>query len=125
MAWAGGDDSRWWQPTPIPMGGYYWPPGLPVVDTIDNYERALEAHGYTRCADGSLEAGVEKVALYQWPGEGKFSHAARQLANGSWASKCGQLQDIEHASPHDLVGPRQYGYGEVAQYMCRSSKPVA
>lgn len=37
------------------------------------------------------------------------SHAARQLPNGRWTSKCGQAEDIEH-DLRDLEG-RLYGKG--------------
>jgi hypothetical protein len=114
-AWAGGDDSRWWQP--VSLGGYYWPPGLSLQDsTIASYQRAYEHHGFERCTDGSFEDGVEKIAIYER--DGKFCHASRQLDDGRWTSKCGQHHDISHDNPDDIAGDE--GYGDVAVYMRRT-----
>ncbi len=59
VAWAAQDTEHWWQP------GVYWPEGLPADDFGPTaLEKAFLALGYTRCADGSLEPGFQKVALY-------------------------------------------------------------
>jgi hypothetical protein len=71
--------------------------------------------GYKQCADGSLEEGCEKVAIYQ-SSSGEITHMARQLRSGRWTSKLGGLEDIEHASPAELEGRE---YGDVVQYMRR------
>ncbi|WP_420891193.1 DUF7689 domain-containing protein [Mycobacterium paragordonae] len=116
-AWAGGDDNRWWEPARL--GGYYWPAGLPERDwRVSNYQRAYEQHGFVACADGSLEAGVEKIAIYER--QGNFCHASRQLEDGRWTSKCGQHHDITHDTPDDLAGGQGYGYGDVAVFMQRT-----
>ena len=57
---------------------------------------------YKLCDDGGLEAGYEKVALYER--EGRFEHAALQTPNGRWRSKLGQGPLIEHLSPESLAG---------------------
>ena len=78
-----------------------------------------EARGYQKCIDGSLEAGIEKIALYGIPGPTGFplpTHAAYQLENGNWTSKLGIFEDIEHFLVEKLNGPR---YGAVALYMKR------
>ncbi len=74
--------------------------------------------GYEPCANGALEHGFEKVAIYQSPNG--VTHAARQLSTGCWTSKVGRLEDIEHASPAELEGGI---YGQVAQYMRRPANP--
>ena len=74
--------------------------------------------GYGPCADGGLEQGFEKIAIYQSP-KG-VTHAARQLSTGRWTSKLGQLEDIEHTSPAELEGSE---YGRVVQYMRRPANP--
>lgn len=87
----------------------------------DNYgvgalEHAFAALGFEVCPDEALEQGFEKVALY---GFGFFyTHAARQLPDGTWTSKLGKAEDIEHSSPDDVAGGI---YGEVVQFMRRRS----
>lgn len=46
----------------------------------------------------------------------KYTHAARQLSNGLWTSKIGQLDDIEYKTPDDLTGS---DYGRVIKVMRR------
>ena len=79
------------------------------------YIAAFGTLGYERCADGALEEGFEKVAIYE-SRSGYVVHVARQLPTGRWTSKLGGLEDIEHASPVELEG-REYGF--VVQYMRR------
>ena len=47
--------------------------------------------------------------------QGTPLHAARQLPNGRWTSKLGELEDIEHVL-HDLEGA---AYGSVVLVMKR------
>ena len=82
------------------------------------FTTAFSTLGYAPCADGALEDGFEKVAIYQSPRG--IQHAARQLSTGRWTSKLGGLEDIEHASPAELEGAE---YGEVVQYMRRAADP--
>ena len=75
---------------------------------------AFKEIGFDECDDGSLESGYEKIAIY---GSAlMYTHAARQLADGKWTSKLGQLEDITHATPNDIAGG---DYGEVVQFMKR------
>src|SRR5438045_1397638 len=66
IAWAIGDDSRWWWPWDI--GGYHWPDELPTekpgTETLGNLIDAFKIEGYVECADGEVEEGCEKVALF-------------------------------------------------------------
>jgi len=111
IAWSVGDTARWWWPDP---GGFdFWPPGTPRDRTVDAFIQALGTAGYAPCADGSMESGWEKVALYATH-EGP-THAARQLPNGHWTSKLGPDEDIEH----DLAGLVSAIYGSVIQFMRR------
>lgn len=110
VAWAAGDDSRWWWPT----GGDHWP----IDETrtsVDSFVRAFDTIGYESADDGSLEAGYEKVALYALGGS--VTHAARQLLNGRWTSKLGSDVDIEH----ELRGIEGEVYGTVKQFLKRPS----
>ena len=79
---------------------------------------AFSTVGYEPCADGALEDGFEKVAIYQSPSG--IQHGARQLSTSWWTSKLGGLEDIEHASPAELEGTE---YGDVVQYMRRAASP--
>jgi hypothetical protein len=88
--------------------------------TVESAVKVYEALGFQECRttplgeryDSSLEEGYEKVAIYgdQWG----YTHAARQLEDGKWASKIGELEDIEHDSPEDLTGS---DYGSVVKVM--------
>lgn len=75
---------------------------------------AFQSLGFVECEDASLESGYEKVALYSLGM--MYTHAARQLPNGLWTSKLGQLEDITHATPEVIAGS---DYGEVMQFMKR------
>lgn len=103
IAWAAGRTDQWWWPDYYG----YWPPGLPVVETIDAFIRAFELEGYSSCGDGYFEVGFEKIAIYTDP-NGIPKHAARQLLSGRWTSKLGQDIDIRHEDPDALAG-KPYG----------------
>ncbi len=112
IAWAAGDQDRWWWPDQNDQ--YYWPPTVLREETIDAFVEAYETLGFIRSNNDALEPGFEKVALYAL--EGKPKHAARQLNNGVWTSKLGGSVDIEHTL-EGLVGPL---YGVVVQLLKRS-----
>lgn len=121
IAWAAGDVTRWWEPVPSPgpgplLGGYYWPEGLDSSYTLANYVRAFRRQGYRECDTTDLEADYEKVAIYV-DSNGVPSHAARQLPDGSWTSKCGGLEDIRHMSLDGVAGDA--GYGTVTSILRR------
>ena len=109
IAWAAGDTGRWWEP------GVYWPANTPPADySTGALTLALQALGYESCADGRVDTGFDKVALY---GDGVFyTHAARQLPDGKWTSKLGGGEDIQHDAPENVAGGV---YGEVVQFMRR------
>lgn len=110
LAWAAGDTTQWWQPT----APHYWPPTAPRDFSLAACAQAYAALGYTPCEGEEPEQGFEKIALFA-DEEGLASHAARQLPEGRWSSKIGQLEDIEH-NLHDLTGTL---YGKVAQILKR------
>ena len=109
IAYAAGDDSRWWEPTT----GYYWPDGAVQGESLDALKSCFEAIGYEVCDTGELQHGYAKVALYRGDGGG-WTHAARQMDSGEWTSKLGQNIDIRHPTPGCLRGPM---YGAVALFM--------
>jgi hypothetical protein len=106
--------SQWWDPSP---GEYYWPPGVPKTFAVDSFVEAYEAHGFERCADGSVKQGFEKIVIYASQ-YGGVEHVARQLSDGRWTSKMGAAEDIVHESPHSL----SVGYGQPVCFMSRPSK---
>ena len=109
IAWAAHNSQRWWQP------GVYWPNEVSREDCgIGALVDAFAKIGFEEFSDGELEEGFEKGALY---GSGMmYTHAARQLPDGQWTSKLGQLEDITHSTPEVIAGS---DYGEVVQFMKR------
>ncbi len=113
IAWAAGDTGSWWWPDP--MNVCYWPPAIPRKETPEAFIKAYELLGYDICKDASHEEGFEKIAIYV-DGNGKPTHATRQLSSGSWTSKLGGLEDIEHNTVDALISVR---YGVAKLYMKR------
>ena len=111
VAWSARDTSRSWQP------GVHWPVEAPPTDGGPGVlEKAFLSLGYEPCEGGDPERGFEKVALYS---AGAFyTHAARQLPDGRWTSKLGEMEDIEHDRPEDVGGGV---YGEVFRFMRRAT----
>jgi hypothetical protein len=106
IGWAAGDTSMWWEPDP--MGVYFWPKSVPRRLTMDAFKQVFSALGYKPCEATYPEAGHEKVAIFADP-TGTPTHAARQLSDGSWTSKMGKLEDIEHVRLEAVSGSR-YGH---------------
>jgi hypothetical protein len=111
VAWAAGDTETWWWPSE----DGYWPPELPLLETVENFIYAFQPLGYQPCDDGSFEAGYEKIAIYVGA-DGRVKHLARQLASGSWTSKLGQAWDIEHQTPQGIECSL---YGQATQFLKR------
>lgn len=111
IAWAVGHDDVWWWPDSNQVA--FWPDGLPREETLEAFMAAFASVGYLPCPDGSLVEGFEILAIYVKGG--KPSHAARQLADGSWSSKLGRSIDLTH-SLSGLVGQT---YGAAAAFMIR------
>src|SRR5437899_11837645 len=92
IAFAAGDDTRRWWPHPDKIS-FYWPPHLlrefPGTETLGNFIHAFKWKGYTRCKNGYLKKGIEKVAIFM--NNNRPTHAARQLESGLWMSKFGNL----------------------------------
>jgi len=107
-------DYPWW---PVEPGttGVCWPEAAAVEETVDAFVAAFATLGYVVCAGPELEAGSEKIAIYA-DSSGVPKHAARQLPTGAWASKLGDLQDIEHKSLADLEGD---AYGRAVRFLIR------
>jgi hypothetical protein len=117
IAWAAGDTRNWWWP--VPEGeDTFWPAGVTRAETLSAFRDAFASLGYVECSSGDLEAGFEKIAIFA-DDQGVPLHAARQLPEGRWTSKLGELEDISHALP-DLTGAV---YGSVALLMKRPLPP--
>lgn len=115
IAWSVGDQNRWWQPEP---SIFYWPAGVAREISVEAYISAFATVGYLECDNDLLEDGFEKIALYAL--NNRPTHAARQLNNGLWTSKLGQIEDIEHT----LVGLVGDKYGVVIKLLKRPIKPI-
>jgi hypothetical protein len=104
IAWAASDTGRWWWPDLLKQR--YWPANATRDESLPAFQEAFGTLGFIICHDERWEIGFEKIAIYA-DDDGPL-HAARQLANGRWTSKLGELEDIEH-DLHDLEGA-EYGY---------------
>lgn len=109
IAWAAGANNRPWWPSKYA----FWPDDAPLEVTLAAFIQMYGAYRYNPVDDGTREDGIQKVAIYTLGGEP--THAARQLVDGRWTSKCGDDVDIEHELS-ELEGPL---YGEVAQFLGR------
>jgi hypothetical protein len=112
FAFAAGDDTRRWEPDPA--GQYYWP----TADrryTVPAFIGAYETRHYKVCDHGLQERGYDKIAIYTNP-FGIVQHVARQMSDGHWLSKLGDLEDIIHNTPQSLASVI---YGEPVCYMRR------
>jgi len=100
------------------MGAGYWPAAVRRTETVEAFIEAYRTLGFERCADGSLEAGIEKIALFgKTRGRAAVpTHAALQLESGQWTSKLGGLEDINHLTVDAVAGPL---YGAVLCYLAR------
>jgi hypothetical protein len=114
-AWAAGDNTRVWWPSPE-EGSAYWPPGAPRVVTVEAFEAAYGLLGYVTCDDEDYELGFEKIAIFADP-SGEPTHTARQLDATHWTSKVGGLQDIRHP----LRAVEGSEYGRVVRLMKRTA----
>jgi hypothetical protein len=93
----------------------YWPPNVQKAQTVDAYVAAFATMGYAPTTNGDPEAGLEKVAIFV-DNAGEPTHMARQLPSGSWTSKLGDLEDIDHQDIHALEGGL---YGTVVAFLAR------
>lgn len=130
VAWAADSNNVVWWPFPDAEDiGVYWPPGVERAETVPAFAAAFATVGYAYCGtDGTLVAGVEKVAIYATSDDGKLvpQHAAWQMADGTWSSKIGvRGRDIVHSTP-DALASGAAGvtpYGSVVVYLSRPRQP--
>jgi len=110
IAFAADDKKNWWWP----IGRGYWPSGVPRTVTLNAFAAAFGTLGYAVCENELYEEGFVKIAIFV-KDDGSPTHAACQLPNGKWISKCGRYKDIEH-DLNALCGSSP-AYGKIACYM--------
>jgi hypothetical protein len=116
IAFAADDENLWWWPDQ--HGDGYWPIGAKREVTREAFIQAYETIGYKVCDHGAVEAGYDKIALYEK--NGVPQHAAKQIDEVWWKSKLGPWEDIEHKTVQAVQTFNGIGlYGEVVVYMRR------
>lgn len=115
VAWALDDETKWWWPDS--MGNYYWPPGATRHETIAAFVEMFGLFGFVPSVSRAPTKNIDRLALYARGGIP--THVARQLPNGKWTSKLGNVEDLEHTL-EALEGPL---YGQVVQTVSQS-KPT-
>jgi hypothetical protein len=118
VAWAIHDTQAKWWPLPVEEAqGYFWPEGARRDDSLEAFVDGLRrlAPPFEVCPDAAVEPGFEKIAIFA-KSNGSPQHVARQLADGRWASKLGDGEDIEH---NDLQGVAGGFYGYPVVFMRR------
>ncbi|WP_018289650.1 hypothetical protein [Verrucomicrobium sp. 3C] len=113
VAWALGETIRWWWPDESEVS--YWPEGVRRHETLEAFVEAFRLFGFEECQNPDLEPGWQKIAIYGHE-DGCPTHAARQLADGTWTSKLGRLEDISHANLDQLTGS---AYGRPVLFLRR------
>ena len=120
IAHAADKNDNWWWPDGPPS---YWPDGHDRAETLAAFIKAYATVGFVQDGDQNreLEVGIEKIAIYV-DGDGVPTHAARQLIDGTWTSKLGEWEDIQHKTlkameDSDGLG---LGYGKVALILKRT-----
>jgi hypothetical protein len=117
LAWAVGVQWAWFDPSTNCVG-YYWPDGVERDWTEKAIRSLLAKFGVKEeCENPDLEDGYDKVAFFV-DREGIPTHFARQLENGKWTSKLGELIDIEHETLECMEGDEPH-YGRVKFYLKR------
>jgi len=106
VAWAANDSSRWWWPDEFYQ--YYWPEEAPRLPSLEAFAQAFQLLGFEVCSNLEFEAGWEKVVIFAGM-DHVPTHVARQLPDGTWTSKLGNLEDIKHPHIHQVGGD---AYGE-------------
>lgn len=114
IAWALGDTTHYYDPT-MPPFGYYWPRPAPRANTVQAWATVFQLAGFEMCSSPDHKRGYERIAIYARPG-GIPTHVARQQDDGTWTSKLGSEDDIEHRTLTALEGDE---YGAVVQVMRR------
>lgn len=100
IAWAFGENRRWWWPVNKP--GYFWPKQLSNKSPLEEFEDWFELDGWEPTKEIGFDPSFIKVALFVL--NGQPTHAARLLQTGMWTSKLGSDLDLAHGFD-ELDGP--------------------
>jgi hypothetical protein len=114
IAWAFGDNTKWYWPDPEEM--YFWPNNVSRTVDVNSFIELYKLIGYEICEEHILEKSYEKIAIFL-DSHGFPTHAARQLSNGFWTSKLGCEFDIQHT----IQSMSNSVYGNARVYMSRLS----
>lgn len=101
IAWAAGDQIKWWWPG---SQAAFWP----VRDqslSIVAFREVFSQLGYVQTTSHDNADRFERIVIYTK--DGIPTHAARQTADGAWTSKLGQAWDIAHK--FDALNDGEYG----------------
>jgi len=108
LAWAVGNNEKWFDVQRY-CAGYYWPKDVEREWSVAAIKKIFSLYGFTEeTLFQDYEEGFDKVAMYV-SDEGVPTHFARQLPNGKWTSKLGELIDVEHDDLKCLEGSSGYG----------------
>lgn len=91
----------------------FWPKNLPLDESLDNFINMYKMFDYEVCDDDSFEKGYTKIAIFVK--NEKVTHASIQINDKLWASKMGELYDIQHQL-YSLEGNE---YGKIETIMRR------
>jgi hypothetical protein len=115
IAYAVGVETICWEPFNEP--DTFWPKVAPKDFRITSLIDAYRSIGFEVDANGEWKSDREKIALYARP-SGEYGHAAVLRKPGCWASKIGELEDIEHGTL-EAVNCEAYG-----AFHCFMSRPL-
>lgn len=113
IAWAFGDNTKWYWPTENPP--HFWPPNIRRELDLQSFIELYQLVDFVVCYSQEYEQGFEKIAIFAHS-NGEPTHAAKQLPNGNWSSKMGPWHDVEHTlnSMNNSLG-----YGNATIFMKR------
>jgi hypothetical protein len=127
VAYVLGDSENWWSTN----DGHKWHPDVDprhgMHDSLDSYVELFRKYGYEDVLRPfqlqreytQPEEGYERIAIYgRWreTGHHQFSHVAKSLPNGKWASKVQASELIEHELDA-LEGDTPPQFGKLALVM--------
>ncbi len=116
FAFVVGDRKRFWWPDDPHS---YWP-RQNSTDTVDELVAVLRDFGYEEC-DGSLEKGVQKIAIFAKNGVPQHISIQPSSRGGKWLSKMGFNIDMEHdlraIETWNGDDPEKHGYGKIVKFM--------
>jgi len=106
IAWACNFTERWIQPpmdNNLPLDCVqWWPPDIEPSTNPESLVALFQKIGYFHCDSSEFETNFRKIAIYYNKNTGEWTHASRQRSDGTWTSKLGAEQDIQHGTPESI-----------------------